>query len=70
MNMFISKAIRMNILQNPTGKKGHGCGVDWIVEHNNLYTKVSIFYLTFKVGPSENNSTFMVENFHPEQRNE
>jgi len=35
------KAIRMNILKNPTGKKGRFRAIDWIVEHNNLYTKVS-----------------------------
>lgn len=38
----ISKAIRLNVLKNPTGKKGRFRAVDWIVEHNNLYTKVSI----------------------------
>ncbi|KAF9471647.1 hypothetical protein BDN70DRAFT_869092 [Pholiota conissans] len=33
------KAIRMNILCNPTGKKGHFRALDWVVEHNNLYIK-------------------------------
>ncbi|KAF8985862.1 hypothetical protein BDQ17DRAFT_1402417 [Cyathus striatus] len=32
-------AIRMNILCNPTGKKGHFRAIDWVVEHNNLYIK-------------------------------
>lgn len=29
----------MNILCNPTGRAGHFRGVDWWVEHNNLYLK-------------------------------
>ncbi|KAH9942662.1 hypothetical protein B0H21DRAFT_710233 [Amylocystis lapponica] len=33
------RAIRMNILCNPTGKPHHFRAVDWWVEHNNLYTK-------------------------------
>lgn len=41
ISLSTSKAIRMNIIQNPTGIKGRGRGVDWIAEHNNLYTKVS-----------------------------
>lgn len=32
----------MNWLCNPTGKEGGFCGVDWLVEQNNLYTKVSV----------------------------
>ncbi|KAF8815306.1 hypothetical protein BYT27DRAFT_7226013 [Phlegmacium glaucopus] len=32
-------AVRMNILCNPTGKKGHFRAIDWIIEHNNLYIK-------------------------------
>ncbi|KAE9405874.1 hypothetical protein BT96DRAFT_811716 [Gymnopus androsaceus JB14] len=32
-------AIRMHILVNPTGKAGKFRGVDWWVEHNNLYLK-------------------------------
>ncbi|KAJ8695821.1 hypothetical protein PTI98_005742 [Pleurotus ostreatus] len=35
----LQKAIRMNILCNPTGKPGHFRGIDWWVEHNNLYLK-------------------------------
>jgi hypothetical protein len=31
----------MNILCNPTGKKGKFRAIDWLVEHNNLYLKVS-----------------------------
>jgi hypothetical protein len=31
----------MNMLANPTGKSGSFRAIDWIVEHNNLYTKVS-----------------------------
>ncbi|KAF8168745.1 hypothetical protein BJ912DRAFT_862492, partial [Pholiota molesta] len=31
--------IRMSILCNPTGKKGRFRAIDWVVEHNNLYTK-------------------------------
>ncbi|KAE9405875.1 hypothetical protein BT96DRAFT_811690 [Gymnopus androsaceus JB14] len=31
--------IRMHILVNPTGKAGKFRGVDWWVEHNNLYLK-------------------------------
>jgi hypothetical protein len=38
----LKKAIRMHILINPTGKPGHFRGVDWLVELNNLYIKVSI----------------------------
>lgn len=30
----------MNILCNPTGKKGHFRAIDWLVEHNNLFIKV------------------------------
>jgi len=37
----VSHAIRMHILVNPTGKPGKFRGVDWWVEHNNLYLKVS-----------------------------
>ncbi|KAF8167142.1 hypothetical protein B0H34DRAFT_812416, partial [Crassisporium funariophilum] len=36
------KAVRMSILCNPTGKKGSFRAIDWVVEHNNLYTKVSV----------------------------
>jgi hypothetical protein len=35
----------MNILCNPTGKKDGFRGIDWLVEHNNLYIKVSMIYL-------------------------
>ncbi|OBZ77632.1 hypothetical protein A0H81_02890 [Grifola frondosa] len=36
----LRKIIRMNWLINPTGKL-HACrGIDWLVERNNLYTKV------------------------------
>ncbi|TFK18253.1 hypothetical protein FA15DRAFT_649673 [Coprinopsis marcescibilis] len=35
----LSRAIRMNILCNPSGEPGHFRAIDWIVEHNNLYTK-------------------------------
>jgi hypothetical protein len=38
--MAFSRAIRYNILINPTGKAGKFRGVDWCVELNNLYTKV------------------------------
>jgi len=41
LKTIVRKAIRMNILKNPTGKKGRFRAIDWIVEHNNLYTKVS-----------------------------
>lgn len=29
----------MNSLVNPTGRKEHFRGVDWVIEHNNLYIK-------------------------------
>ncbi|KAJ3768390.1 hypothetical protein FB446DRAFT_792318 [Lentinula raphanica] len=35
----LKRAVRMNILVNPTGKKGKFRGVDWVVELNNLYLK-------------------------------
>ena len=35
------EAIRMNILCNPTGKDGSFRAIDWVVELNNLFTKVS-----------------------------
>ena len=35
------RAIQMNILYNPTGKKGAFRAIDWLVEHNNLYIKAS-----------------------------
>ncbi|KAF8151000.1 hypothetical protein B0H34DRAFT_665672 [Crassisporium funariophilum] len=35
----LRRAIRMNILVNPTGKHGRFRAVDWWVEHNNLYIK-------------------------------
>ncbi|EKM74240.1 hypothetical protein AGABI1DRAFT_95779, partial [Agaricus bisporus var. burnettii JB137-S8] len=44
-NMYIqypkplANAIRMNSLVNPTGRKDHFRGVDWVIEHNNLYIK-------------------------------
>ncbi|KAF5324267.1 hypothetical protein D9619_011146 [Psilocybe cf. subviscida] len=36
----LAQLIRMNWLCNPTGKPGGFRGVDWLVERNNLYTKV------------------------------
>ncbi|KAG6808404.1 hypothetical protein H0H92_004255 [Tricholoma furcatifolium] len=36
---FLLRAVRMNILVNPTGRKGAFHAIDWVVEHNNLYTK-------------------------------
>ncbi|KAF7309132.1 hypothetical protein MKEN_01115300 [Mycena kentingensis (nom. inval.)] len=36
----LAEIIRMNWLVNPTGKSGRFRGVDWLVELNNLYTKV------------------------------
>ncbi|KAG6848383.1 hypothetical protein H0H93_000710 [Arthromyces matolae] len=38
-SVFGSQVIRMNILCNPTGKKGAFRAIDWLVEHNNLYIK-------------------------------
>ncbi|KAF7296796.1 hypothetical protein MIND_00910600 [Mycena indigotica] len=35
----LRRAIRMNILINPTGKPGRFRGVDWQVEHNNLFVQ-------------------------------
>ncbi|KAH8978523.1 hypothetical protein EDB92DRAFT_1770604, partial [Lactarius akahatsu] len=35
-----SHIIQMNILCNPTGKPNVFQPVDWLVEQNNLYTKV------------------------------
>ncbi|OCH86115.1 hypothetical protein OBBRIDRAFT_738611, partial [Obba rivulosa] len=35
----LMRAIRMNILCNPTGKPDGFRGVDWWLEHNNFYTK-------------------------------
>lgn len=37
----IRNAVCANILCNPTGQEGKFRGIDWIVEHNNLYIKVS-----------------------------
>ncbi|GLB35134.1 hypothetical protein LshimejAT787_0206990 [Lyophyllum shimeji] len=37
----LKKAIRMNWLVNPTGRKDGFRGVDWVVELMNLYTKVT-----------------------------
>ncbi|KAH9169083.1 hypothetical protein EDB89DRAFT_1854937 [Lactarius sanguifluus] len=36
----LSHLVRMNLLCNPTGKPNAFCPVDWLVERNNLYTKV------------------------------
>ncbi|KAG1849657.1 hypothetical protein DFJ58DRAFT_716892 [Suillus subalutaceus] len=36
----LSDIIRMNLLCNLTGKSAAFCTVDWLVERNNLYTKV------------------------------
>ncbi|EIW73941.1 hypothetical protein CONPUDRAFT_78414 [Coniophora puteana RWD-64-598 SS2] len=36
----LSRIVRLNMLCNPTGKAGAFRGVDWLVERNNLYTKV------------------------------
>ncbi|KAF8148032.1 hypothetical protein B0H34DRAFT_630754, partial [Crassisporium funariophilum] len=33
------RAIQMNILCNPIGKRDAFRAIDWLVEHNNLYTK-------------------------------
>ncbi|XP_006457028.1 hypothetical protein AGABI2DRAFT_78952 [Agaricus bisporus var. bisporus H97] len=35
----LSRAIRMNILVNPTGRPNHFRAVDWVIELNNLYIK-------------------------------
>ncbi|EPQ50052.1 hypothetical protein GLOTRDRAFT_51116 [Gloeophyllum trabeum ATCC 11539] len=35
----LRRAVRYNILVNPTGKEGKFRGVDWVVELNNLFTK-------------------------------
>ena len=37
----LRNVILRNWLCNPTGKLGQFRGVDWLVERNNLYTKVS-----------------------------
>ncbi|KAH9009876.1 hypothetical protein EDB84DRAFT_1280211 [Lactarius hengduanensis] len=42
----LSRIVRMNMLCNPTGKPNAFQPVDWLVECNNLYTKVS--YLCWK----------------------
>ncbi|KAH9023949.1 hypothetical protein EDB85DRAFT_1870357 [Lactarius pseudohatsudake] len=36
----LSRLVRMNLLCNPTGKRNAFRPVDWLVERNNLYTKV------------------------------
>ncbi|KAG1779313.1 hypothetical protein EV702DRAFT_1178476 [Suillus placidus] len=36
----LKRAVRYDIMVNPTGKKGKFRGVDWCVELNNLFTKV------------------------------
>ena len=38
----LRRAIRYNVLINPTGKAGQFRGADWVVELNNLFTKVSV----------------------------
>ncbi|KAG1890423.1 uncharacterized protein F5891DRAFT_965010, partial [Suillus fuscotomentosus] len=40
----LSNIVRMNLLCNLTGKPFAFCAVDWVVECNNLYTKVSELY--------------------------
>ncbi|XP_006463767.1 hypothetical protein AGABI2DRAFT_152846 [Agaricus bisporus var. bisporus H97] len=35
----LADAVRINSLVNPTGRKDHFRGVDWVIEHNNLYIK-------------------------------
>ncbi|KAF9027204.1 hypothetical protein BDZ89DRAFT_1101935 [Hymenopellis radicata] len=35
----LKKAIRYNIIVFPKAQEGHGRGVDWVVERNNLYEK-------------------------------
>ncbi|KAF7421190.1 hypothetical protein PC9H_011710 [Pleurotus ostreatus] len=35
----LKNTVRANILCNPTGQEGKFRGIDWIVEHNNLYIK-------------------------------
>jgi hypothetical protein len=42
------RAVWMNILCNPTGKKGRFRAIDWLIEHNNLYTKVTILSVISK----------------------
>lgn len=39
----LRKAIRYNILSNPTGKPHHFRAIDWLVEWNDLFTKVLPF---------------------------
>ena len=39
-DIIASRAIRYNILVNPTGKPGAFLALDWVQEHNNLKTKV------------------------------
>lgn len=35
------RAVHLSMLYNPTGKAGKFQAIDWLVEHNNLYLKVS-----------------------------
>src|SRR5258705_8369584 len=44
----LTQTIEMNWLCNPTGKSDGFCGVDWLVELNNLYTKVMTIILKKK----------------------
>ena len=46
-----SHIIRMNALCNPTGRPNAFRPVDWLVERNNLYTKVSRTVLGERNGP-------------------
>ena len=38
----LTQIIQHNWLCNPMGKKNRFQGVDWLVERNNLYTKVNL----------------------------
>jgi hypothetical protein len=47
------KVIRLNWLCNPTGKAHAFRAVDWLVERNNLYTKVSVRCINLNISSSK-----------------
>jgi len=53
----------MNILCNPTGKKSHFHPIDWVIEHNNLYIKVSLGIAIWRCNVNISVSEFMEESF-------
>ncbi|KAM6490409.1 hypothetical protein JOM56_004349 [Amanita muscaria] len=67
----LRKAIRKNILCNPTGKEGAFRAIDWLVELNNLFTKVSHdFEYPVRIHLRDMHSIHMVDHIRTKKKSE